>query len=78
MRGFTRLAASHARHSKRKTSAYHHYKHPRLQLLTIQNLFDGKKIDMPPVANLTFKKAPKAKPKKRKGKTLAFDGDLEY
>jgi site-specific DNA-methyltransferase (adenine-specific) len=53
-------------------------KHPRLQLLTIQDLFDGKKIDMPPVANVTFKKAPKAKPKKRKGKKLAFDGELEY
>jgi len=53
-------------------------KHPRLQLLTIQDLFDGKKVDMPPVANVTFKKAPKAKPKTRKGKKLAFDGELEY
>lgn len=53
-------------------------KHPRLQLLTIQDLFDGKKIDMPPVSNLTFKKAPKAKPKKSKGKRLPFSGDAEY
>lgn len=37
-------------------------KHPRLQILTIQELFEGKKIDMPPSRDLrTFKKAPKAK-----------------
>lgn len=37
-------------------------KHPRLQLFTVQELLEGKKIDMPPTRDLrTFKKAPKAK-----------------
>jgi DNA modification methylase len=37
-------------------------KHPRLQLLTVEELFDGAVIDMPPQqANVTFKRAPKAK-----------------
>jgi len=37
-------------------------KHPRLQILTVQELLEGKKIDMPPTRDLrTFKKAPKAK-----------------
>lgn len=37
--------------------------YPRLQILTIEELLDGKKIDCPPLGqvNLTFKKAPKAK-----------------
>ena len=35
--------------------------HPRLQILTVANLLEGKKIDMPAVGqvNVTFKKAPK-------------------
>jgi DNA modification methylase len=41
-------------------------KHPRLQILTIQDLLNGKKIDMPAAQDLrSFKQAPKAKPKKR-------------
>jgi len=37
-------------------------KHPRLQILTVQELLQGKKIDMPPSRDVrTFKKAPKAK-----------------
>ena len=36
--------------------------HPRLQILTVAELLDGKKVDMPPSLDLrTFKKAPKAK-----------------
>jgi len=36
--------------------------HPRLQILTVQQLLSGKKIDMPPSRDVrTFKKAPKAK-----------------
>ncbi len=36
-------------------------KHPRLQLLTIEELLSGSKVDYPPSrANVTFKKAPKA------------------
>ncbi len=35
--------------------------HPRLQILTIAELFEGKRIDYPhPAGNLTFKRAPKA------------------
>jgi site-specific DNA-methyltransferase (adenine-specific) len=39
--------------------------HPRLQILTIAELLDGKKIDMPPIGqvNVTFKKAPRNKDK---------------
>lgn len=38
-------------------------KHPRLQLLTIEELLGGKGIDYPPSeqVNVTLKKAPKAK-----------------
>jgi site-specific DNA-methyltransferase (adenine-specific) len=38
-------------------------RHPRLQILTVEELLDGKTIDMPPVGqvSVTFKKAPKAK-----------------
>ena len=38
-------------------------KHPRLQLLTVAELLEGKRVDMPPVkhTNVTFKRAPKAK-----------------
>ena len=37
--------------------------HPRLQLLTVAELLEGKAIDMPPVGqvSVTFKKAAKAK-----------------
>jgi len=35
--------------------------HPRLQILTVQDLLSGKRVDMPPLAQVeqTFKKAPK-------------------
>jgi hypothetical protein len=38
-------------------------KHPRLQLLTIAELLDGRQIDAPRATgtNLTFKKAPRAR-----------------
>jgi site-specific DNA-methyltransferase (adenine-specific) len=36
-------------------------KHPRLQLLTVRELLDGKPIDYPRQVNVTFKTAPKAK-----------------
>ena len=38
-------------------------KHPRLQILTVGELLAGKRIDMPPLhqVSVTFKKAPKAK-----------------
>jgi len=39
--------------------------YPRLQILTIEELLNGKRIDCPPLGqvNVTFKKAPKAKGK---------------
>jgi DNA modification methylase len=48
--------------------------HPRLQILTIADLLQGKKIDYPPAhqVNVTFKKAPTAKPKAEKAKRLTF------
>jgi len=36
-------------------------KHPRLQILTIETLFDGDSIDYPRALDVTFKKAPRAK-----------------
>lgn len=39
-------------------------KYPRLQILTIAELLDGKTVDMPPFSmNVTLKQAPKAKGK---------------
>ena len=35
-------------------------KHPRLQILTVGQLLEGKQIDYPHVTGVTFKKAPKA------------------
>lgn len=41
-------------------------RHPRLQILTIEDLLKGKKVDMPAWHDLrTFKKAPKAKGAKK-------------
>ena len=39
--------------------------HPRLQILTVGDLLDGGRIDMPPVrqTSVTYKRAPKAIPK---------------
>ncbi len=45
--------------------------HPRLQLLTVEELLDGATIDMPPQqASVTFKRAPKAKAKQTKSDPL--------
>ena len=43
--------------------------HPRLQLLTVRELLEGKSIDMPPVhqVNVTYKRAPRQKPKGKGG-----------
>lgn len=47
-------------------------KHPRLQILTIQDLLDGKKLDYPPARQVdrTFRKAPRAR--------KAADKQLEF
>jgi len=46
--------------------------HPRLQILTVRELLEGKKIDMPPVhqVNVTYKRAPKQQKKKGDQPTL--------
>jgi site-specific DNA-methyltransferase (adenine-specific) len=47
---------------------------PRLQILTIEELLNGKRIDCPPLGqvNVTFKKSPKAKDAPVKQKSLDF------
>lgn len=46
-------------------------RHPRLQILTIEDLLDKKKIDMPPTrSNITFKKAQRVK---KNEATIAMD-----
>lgn len=51
-------------------------KHPRLQLLTVADLLEGKKIDCPPHSvSLTFKKA--ARHTREPGEQLALSGDGE-
>jgi DNA modification methylase len=51
-------------------------KYPRLQLLTIGEILDGKGIAYPPAqhTNVTFRKAPKAKKEARKHPRLPFSG----
>ena len=50
-------------------------KHPKIQLLTVAELLDGRKIDMPPrrEVDATFKKAPKAKRSRPEPGKLALD-----
>ena len=68
---------THAEHESRSRRAGFYEspwetKHPRIQILTIEELLAGGKIDFPPSRDLrTFKKAPKAKRNaKRKGGTF--------
>jgi DNA modification methylase len=55
----------------------HWGKHPRLQILTIAELLKGKGIDYPPSeqVNVTFKKAPKAKPPDDENGSLEFEDE---
>ena len=48
--------------------------YPRVQILTIAELLAGKRIEYPPsqYVNVTFKKAPKAKPEAPKNPGLGF------
>jgi hypothetical protein len=50
-------------------------KHPRLQMLTVAELLDGRGIDYPQTAgiNRTFKRAPKARKSETKDKGLFDD-----
>jgi DNA modification methylase len=54
-------------------------KYPRLQILTIKDLLDGKTIDMPwqQVTSTTFKRAPKAKPGKKEHQADLLGADRE-
>jgi len=59
-------------------------KHPRLQILTVEDIFAGKRIDYPPASktNTTFRRAPKAKREAPANETLRFqesksEGELE-
>ena len=48
-------------------------KHPRLQILTIEDLLTGKTINRPPAqTSVTFKRAPKAQPKVRETSPMPF------
>ena len=48
-------------------------KHPRLQILTVEEILAGKQLDCPPLGqtNVTFKKAGKAK-RKGEGRQMDF------
>ena len=53
-------------------------KHPRLQLMTIAELMDGKRLDLPALASMssqdaTFKKAPKTKRPGKKNENLELE-----
>ena len=49
-------------------------RHPRIQILTVADLLNGKGIDYPPASlvNVTFKKAPKAKTKTNESQEKLF------
>lgn len=54
-----------------------HGQHPRLQILTVENLLTGKKVDRPPAhVSVTFKRAPKAADKVGETRPIPF-GDPE-
>jgi hypothetical protein len=45
--------------------------HPRIQLLTVEELLNGKRIDMPPLSgNLTFRRAPRVERRRPMAKPL--------
>ena len=50
-------------------------KHPRLQLLTVAELLDGKGIDYPRTVNVTFKTAPKAKGQTPENLALSWEAE---
>lgn len=59
-----------------QTKALAGTKHPRLQILTIEELLGGKRVDLPLQQDIrSFKQAPKAKGKKAPDMKLPFDGE---
>lgn len=51
--------------------------HPRLQILTIAELFDGARIDYPPTLNVTHKRAQRYVPEAAEQRELALTHDPE-
>jgi len=51
--------------------------HPRLQILTIAELFDGARIDYPPTPNVTHKRAPRHLPEAAEQHALPLTHDPE-
>ncbi len=70
----TRALRSEAAGAGFYTSPGWNKNYPRLQILTVKELLEGKKIDYPPSrhVDVTFKRAPKAKPKETETKPLDF------
>jgi hypothetical protein len=48
-------------------------RYPRLQILTIEELLAGKRVEYPRLLEVTFKKAPKSRPTPEKKTLLPFD-----
>lgn len=48
-------------------------RHPRIQILTIEELLAGNRVEYPRLLEVTFKKAPKARPAAEKKTPLPFD-----
>jgi hypothetical protein len=48
-------------------------RYPRIQILTIEELLAGKRVEYPRLLEVTFKKAPKARPAAEKETPLPFD-----
>ena len=49
-------------------------RYPRIQILTVKELLEGKRVDYPPPTSVTFRKAPKAKVKGHEQPDLPLDG----
>jgi len=48
-------------------------RYPRIQILTIEELLSGKRVEYPRLLEVTFKKAPTARPAEEKKTQLPFD-----
>lgn len=48
-------------------------RYPRIQILTIEELLAGKRVEYPRLLEVTFKKAPKARPAAEKKGQLQFE-----
>lgn len=75
----TRPMRSEAASASFYTSPGWNKQYPRLQILTIAELLEGKRLDYPPSrsVNVTFKKAPKAKRPGARNKNISFPDRAE-